>query len=149
MSDNKKRSVVIRQPFYLKYIAAAKKLARKVSFIKNEQRLDRVVDTWYGLEQANDAPFRWSHPIAKLSIKNLDMVVITASDPLGREITIMTKEVNHTVKLVPGELYEFVISTYDAEELWIRTDPFNPENDTRSLGLQYFHIATKQCVILN
>lgn len=141
--------IYIRQPFYVKYVAAIKRLARSISLIKNVRQLERVNDTWYGLEQANDAPFRWSHPIAKLNIKNLDTVVLRVTDPLGREATILTKEVNHTIKLFPGETYDFVISTQDAEEITIRVDPFNPENDTRSLGLQYLYISTKQCDVLN
>lgn len=146
---NTAKTLKIRQPFYVKYVAAIKRLARSISLIKNVRKLERVSDTWYGLEFANDAPFRWSHPIAKLSVKNLPQVVLRLSDPLGREVTILSKEINHTIKLFPGETYELVISTHDAEEITIRTDPFNPENDTRSLGLQYLHISTEQCVVLN
>lgn len=145
----KKNLIYIRQPFYLKYVACIKQFLRSVSLIKNDVKLERNQDTWYGLEHANDASFRWSHPIAKLNVKNLPMVALRLSDPLGREVTITAREVNQTLKLTAGETYDIVISTYDAEEITIRTDPFNPENDTRSLGLQYYHIATKHCVVLN
>jgi hypothetical protein len=143
------KTIHIRQPFYMKYVAAIKRLARSISLIKNVRKLERVSDTWYGLEFANDTPFRWSHPIAKFNVKNLDAVVLRITDPLGREVTIVSKEINHTVKLFPGELYELVISTHDAEEIIVRTDPFNPENDTRSLGLQFLYVSTKQCMVLN
>lgn len=143
------KTIIIRQPFYLKPMAQVKRLFRKISFIKNERKLERNPDTWFGLEQAVDAPFRWSHPVAKLNIQNLETLAVRIMDPLGREVNITTKEVNHTVKLEPGEFYDIVLSVNDAEEVVFRTEPFNPESDTRSLGLQFVYITTTPCMVLN
>ena len=141
--------ITIQQPFYLKYVASLKKLAKKLSRIKTEKKIQREPDLWYGLEQANDKPFRWSHPLTKVFVQNVDKVVFVFSDPIGREVTFKTKEVDHTFKLEPGEEYKVIVSTYDANEVSIRIDPFNPDSDTRSLGAQYYSITSEDTVILN
>lgn len=143
------KTIFIRQPFYLKPLSAIKQAIRKLSLIKNTPKLERVGDTWFGLEQAVDVPFRWSHPIAKLNIQNLSKLTIRVTDPLGRDLHISTKEVMTTVKLNPGETYDIVLSVYDAEDVVLRCDPFNPDSDTRSLGMQYLFITTQQCMVLN
>jgi hypothetical protein len=125
--------ITIQQPFYLKYVASLKKLTKKISRISTEQKIQREQDLWYGLEQANDKPFRWSHPLTKVNIQNVDK----------------TKEVDHTFRLEPGEEYKVIVSTYDATEVTIRIDPFNPDSDTRSLGAQYYSITSEDTVILN
>lgn len=144
-----KKTIIIRQPFYLKPLASLKRFARKMSFIKSVQKLERNSDTWFGLEHFLDVPFRWSHPIAKLNIQNLETLIICLTDPLGRELNITTREVNQTIKLNAGEFYDIILSVNDASEVVFRTDPFNPENDTRSLGIQFLYITTKQCMVLN
>lgn len=141
--------ITIQQPFYLKYVSALKKLTKKLSRIKTEPKIQRESDLWYGLEQANDKPFRWSHPITKVNIQNVDKVVFVFSDPIGREMTFKSKEVDHTIKLAPGEEYKVIVSTYDANEISIRIDPFNPDNDTRSLGAQYYSITSEDTLVLN
>lgn len=141
--------ITIQQPFYLKYVAALKKLTKKISRISTEQKIQREQDLWYGLEQANDKPFRWSHPLTKVNIQNVDKVVFVFSDPIGREVSFKTKEVDHTFRLEPGEEYKVIVSTYDAAEVTIRIDPFNPDSDTRSLGAQYYSITSEDTVILN
>jgi hypothetical protein len=143
------KTVTIQQPFYLKYVSALKKLTKKLSRIKTEQKIQRDQDLWYGLEQSDDKPFRWSHPITKLNIQNVDKVVFVFSDPIGREISFKTKEVDYTIKLDPGEEYKVIVSTYDADEITIRIDPFNPDSDTRSLGAQYYSITSEDTLVLN
>jgi hypothetical protein len=143
------KTIFIRQPFYLKPLSAIKRAIRKLSLIKNTPKLERVGDTWFGLEQAVDVPFRWSHPIAKLNIQNLSKLTIRVTDPLGRDLHISTKEVMTTVKLNPGETYDIVLSVCDAEDVVLRCDPFNPDSDTRCLGMQYLFITTQQCLVLN
>tara|TARA_R110000868_G_scaffold9602_3_gene47295 strand:+ start:761 stop:1195 length:435 start_codon:yes stop_codon:yes gene_type:complete len=143
------KTVTIQQPFYLKYVSALKKLTKKLSRIKTEQKIQRDQDLWYGLEQSGDKPFRWSHPITKLNIQNVDKVVFVFSDPIGREISFKTKEVDYTIKLDPGEEYKVIVSTYDADEITIRIDPFNPDSDTRSLGAQYYSITSEDTLVLN
>lgn len=143
------KKITIRQPFQYKFISILKRLISKFSLLKNIKKLERNQDSWYGIETANDLPFRWSHPIAKLNIKNLSKITMCISDPLGREITVISKGVNEKVKLDPEKIYEITVFVSDSEEVVIRTDPFNPEKDTRSLGLQYFYISSENTIILN
>lgn len=147
MKINKK--ITIRQSFYYKFVSSLKKLLMKISFLKVVEKLERYQDSWYAIETANDLPFRWSHPVTKLNIKNLSKVILCFSDPLGREITIVTKGINETIKLEPEQIYEVTISVNDADEITIRTEPFNPEKDTRSLGLQFYYITSKNTIVLN
>ena len=141
--------IKIKQPFYVKYVSALKKLTKKLSRIKTDPNIQRDSEVWYGLEQANDRPFRWSHPITRIKLQNVDQVVIVLSDPLGRELNIKTKEVDQTVKLSPDLEHKIIISTYDADEITLRIDPFNPESDSRSLGAQYYSITSEDTLLLN
>lgn len=147
MKINKK--INIRQSFYYKFISLLKKFLIKISFLKCVEKLERHPDNWYAIETASDLPFRWSHPVTKLNIKNLSKVILCFSDPLGREITILTKGVNETIKLEPEQIYEVTLGVNDADEVTIRTEPFNPEKDTRSLGLQFYYITSKNTIVLN
>lgn len=141
--------IKLKQPFYLKYVSALKKLAKKLSRIKSEPKIQRDSELWYGLEQTSDRPFRWSHPITRLIVQDVDQVVFVLSDPLGREITIKTKEVDRTIKLSPDVEHKIIVSTYDADEITLRIEPFNPESDSRSLGAQYYSITSEDTIVLN
>lgn len=117
--------------------------------MKVVKKLEKVQDHWYGIETTNDLPFRWSHPIAKLNIKNISKVVMCFSDPLGRQVTITSKGVNETIKLEPDVTYEVTVYVNDSDEVIIRTEPFNPEKDTRTLGLQYYYITSENTIVVN
>lgn len=141
--------VKIQQPFYLKYVSSLKRLIKKVSRINTKPKIQRESELWYGLEHVNDKPFRWSHPLTKVKIQNVDKVVFVFSDPIGREISFKSKEIDYSIKLLPDEEYKVILSTYDADEIIIRIDPFNPDNDTRSLGAQYYSITSEDTLVLN
>lgn len=143
------KKITIRQAFHYKCISFFKKLFTKISFLKLVKKLERNEDYWYAIEIANDLPFRWSHPVAKLNIKNLSKVVLCFSDPLGREITIISKGINEKIKLESEKIYEITVQVNDSDEVLIRTEPFNPEKDTRSLGLQFYYTTSNNVIVLN
>jgi hypothetical protein len=143
------KTIKLNQPFYSKYMSLIKTFAKKISGLKVEKKIQRDNDLWYGLEQANDKPFRWSHPLTKVKIQNVDKTVFVLSDPIGREISFKSKDIDETIVLSPEHQYKIIVSTYGADEITIRVDPFNPESDTRSLGVQYYSITSEDTIVLN
>lgn len=141
--------VKIKQPFYTRIFSKIKSFLKAITFIKRERGLQYDPDFWHGLENDGNKPFRWSHPSTKLYVQNLNSVVLCISDPLGRYLNIIVNDVNRTIKLTPDLKHKLIISTHGANEILFRVDPFNPDNDTRSLGIQCYYISSTDAIILN
>jgi len=141
--------IKVKQPFYTRIFSKVKSILKSITFIKREKGLQYDSDFWHGLENDGNKPFRWSHPITKIYVQNLNSVVLCILDPLGRDLNIIVGDVNRTVKLKPDLKHKLIISTHGANEISFRVDPFNPDNDSRSLGIQCYYVCSEDSIILN
>jgi len=141
--------IKVKQPFYTRIFSKVKSILKSITFIKREKGLQYDSGFWHGLENDGNKPFRWSHPITKIYVQNLNSVVLCISDPLGRDLNIIVGDVNRTVKLTPDLKHKLIISTHGVNEISFRVEPFNPDNDSRSLGIQCYYVCSEDSIILN
>lgn len=99
-------------------------------------------DDWYEVERdENNNKFRWSYPKTSIIYENIPALRIQVVCPIGREIKIYNNRINFKEKLLPNKKYTFIINCSGTNKLSVETDPYLPENDTRSLGLCFSQVC--------
>lgn len=97
---------------------------------------------WHEVEKDLDGnKFRWSFPKTVVTYENISALRIKLTCPVGREIHIFNDRIDFKHKLTPNKPYIFIINTVGTKDLTIETDPYMPENETRSLGLCFSQVC--------
>jgi len=141
--------IKVKQPLFARLFGKIKKCIKKLFFIKTEKRIVFEKSYWHGLEIDDDSPFRWSHPTSKIRTTGVSNIVLYISDPLGRELSILSNNLDTTVQLSAEKRHKIIVSTYGSKEIELRVDPFNPDSDTRSLGIQCYYVCSDDSIVLN
>jgi hypothetical protein len=129
----KKSIIYINQPWWAKILGKIKFKSLNISEIELSE------DTWY----ESEGNFVWSYPNAKIKLSNTDTLILTFKCPLGREVIFKSKYFAVKRQLIKDKIYTFSIDTSNLEELEIKTIPYSPKSDTRSLGLCFYNISDK------
>jgi hypothetical protein len=97
---------------------------------------------WHEVEKDLDGnKFRWSFPKTVITYDNISALRVKLVCPVGREIHIHNDRIDFKHKLTPNKPYIFIINTVGTKDLTIETDPYMPENETRSLGLCFSQVC--------
>ena len=97
---------------------------------------------WHEVEKDLDGnKFRWSFPKTVITYDNISALRVKLVCPVGREIHIHNDRIDFKHKLTPNKPYIFIINTVGTKDLTIETDPYMPENETRSLGLCFTQVC--------
>lgn len=97
---------------------------------------------WHEVEKDLDGnKFRWSFPKTVITYENISALRVRLVCPVGREIHIHNDRIDFKHKLTPNKPYIFIINTVGTKDLTIETDPYMPENETRSLGLCFSQVC--------
>jgi hypothetical protein len=97
---------------------------------------------WHEVEKDLDGnKFRWSFPKTVITYENISALRVKLVCPVGREIHIHNDRIDFKHKLTPNKPYIFIINTVGTKDLTIETDPYMPENETRSLGLCFSQVC--------
>jgi hypothetical protein len=97
---------------------------------------------WHEVEKDLDGnKFRWSFPKTVITYENISALRVKLVCPVGREIHIQNDRIDFKHKLTPNKPYIFIINTVGTKDLTIETDPYMPENETRSLGLCFSQVC--------
>ena len=97
---------------------------------------------WHEVEKDLDGnKFRWSFPKPVVTYENISALRVKLTCPVGREVHIFNDRIDFKHKLTPNKPYIFIINTVGTKDLTIETDPYMPENETRSLGLCFSQVC--------
>lgn len=98
------------------------------------------ISTWYDEESDDDKNFCWSKPNARIVLMNIDILELTISCPIGRDIIFKARGINERFNLNVDKKYTFFVESKYLTELHLLTQKFNPEFDDRSLGICLWNI---------
>lgn len=120
-------------------------ISRFLNFFKksSESIVSTDLDTWYDEETEFDNVYCWSKPNAKINLIGITRLDLTISCPIGRQINFKASGINKSFVLSPSKKTVFSIDVKGLSELFINTEPYNPEMDERQLGICLWNIEYK------